>query len=86
MDPLSNGDGSGRPDTSQVDPELAEDYAKQMFWAVVFCRFAVSRKLHRELNPNVELYVAALDAFRRMCFQRGLKRGAELWKEHSAND
>lgn len=80
---LSTGDLSGRPDTSGVDSELAEDYARRMFAAVVSVRFAEARKIHLELNSDSALYVAAMDKFRTICKQRGIRNAAERWREYS---
>jgi len=80
---LSTGDLSGRPDTSGVDSELAEDYARRMFAAVLFVRFAETREIHLELSKDSALYVVALDKYRAICKQRGFKNGVERWREYS---
>lgn len=69
------GDRSGRPDTSLVDREQAETYAKRMIDAVIFVRFAECRQIHLELNKDWALYTLALDLFREMCRQRGVSSG-----------
>lgn len=81
MDLLSTGDGSGRLDTSGVDPVKAQDYALRMFWAVWEVKFDVCKNLHNELNQDPELYQAALDAYRLECRRRG-KEWVGRWKEY----
>lgn len=76
---LSTGDQSGRPDTSGVDTELADSYARRMFEAVLTVDFPVVRQLHSELNKDHNLYVVAMDQFRLLCKQRGLNSGR--WRE-----
>lgn len=80
---ISTGDQSGRPDTSGVDPDVAESYARRMFEAVLFCRFAVCKQLHLELNEDVALYVVANDLFRKMCKSKGMTRGTERFREYA---
>lgn len=80
MDLLSVGDQSGRPDTSGVDPDLAQDYARRMFEAVLWVKFDICKNLHAELNKDPPLYVVALDMYRAMCKQRGTSSGR--WREY----
>jgi hypothetical protein len=80
MDLLSTGDGSGRPDTSGVDREKAQDYARRMFEAVTFVRFYECKALHAELNQDIELYQLSLDLFRQKCKRHGVKSG--YWREY----
>jgi hypothetical protein len=82
MDLLSTGDGSGRPDTAGVSPELAWEYAQRMFDAVVFVRFSECQRIHHELNADAALYTLANDKFKALCKQRGVSRGGELWREY----
>jgi hypothetical protein len=81
MDLLSTGDGSGRPDTSGVDVEKAQVYARSMFAAVVSVNFALCKSLHEDLNRDPELYQLSLDLFKAMCKQRGVKIG--YWREYT---
>lgn len=82
---LTTGDRSGRPDTSGVDPDMAEVYSRRMFDAVRGVKFGVCRQIHMELNEDFALYVVALDLFRKLCKQHGMKRGAEKFKEYSSD-
>ena len=81
---ISTGDGSGRPDTSGVDPVLAQDYARRMFAAVQYLRFSACRAIHLELNKDDCLYQAALDAFKTLCRKHGYKNAHQRWQEYSA--
>lgn len=84
MDLLSTGDGSGRLDTSGVDPVLAWDYAQRMLKAVVFVKFSECQAIHAELNKDHELYQLALDKFKTLCKQRGVKCG--YWREYTQTE
>jgi hypothetical protein len=81
MDLLSTGDGSGRVDTSGVDPHIAEGHAQRMFWAVVNVNFKECRRIHNELNGDGAMYQLALDLFKRMCKQHGQERAGK-WREY----
>lgn len=81
MDELSTGDKSGRLDTSGVDSEIAQNYARRMFDAVLFVRCDECKKLHDELNQDWPLYQLSLDLFKSMCKQRGFSR-INKWSEY----
>jgi hypothetical protein len=74
MGDLSTGDQSGRLDTSGVDLETARGYARRMFNAVMLVRITECRAMHEELNLDPELYQLALDLFKDLCKERGIRR------------
>lgn len=57
----TNGDRSGRPDTSKVDPEESKQYAEAFTNALLKADTNAILELHNELRTEAELYTAVSD-------------------------
>lgn len=66
------GDRSGRPDTSRVDPDMAFQYAERMYEIVSANNSERAHKLHVELNEDDALYTAAMDEFKTLAKENGM--------------
>jgi hypothetical protein len=77
----TNGDRSGRPDTSKVDADMADEYAQRMWDIVQAGDRDRATKLHWELNQDEALYTAATDIYRGICKSNKFSYGGEKWKD-----
>lgn len=68
----TNGDRSGRPDTSNVDPDMAASYAERMLDIVNANDPKRAQKIHWELNQDEALYTAAMDEFKTLAKENGI--------------
>lgn len=75
------GDRSGRPDTSKVDPDIADQYAQSMWDIVQAADETRATKLHWELNQDEALYTAATDIYRGICKTNKFSYGGDKWKK-----
>lgn len=73
-------DRSGRPDTSRVDPDIADQYAQRMWDIVQAGDRQRATKLHWELNEDEALYTAASDIYRSICKTNKFAYGGDKWK------
>ena len=75
------GDRSGRPDTSRVDPDVAQEYAQSMWDIVQAGSSERAIKLHFELNEDDALYTAANDLYKAICQKNKFSYGGQKWAD-----
>ncbi len=73
------GDRSGRPDTSGVDLDVADEYANAMIRAMDSTDATQAQALHKELCADPAMYTAAMDEFKKICKTNSITYPRDKW-------